>query len=187
MQSHQAENSTFELRRGRRTLSILIIVLVVLVFEPTIKWAFGGLLRTNPITFAGFDVTIPRRWMVRASDTDVQAWSPCWTRFCSGIKSSVKLARNESFVGYEEDTWRAVARKRLQGQGFIMLEDVTIESAVGRVFCLQGTGEADRSQVLCTCFMPQTGVVSTLVGIQTELKEYQQIVSSLRAARSEKP
>ncbi|HEY3457723.1 MAG TPA: hypothetical protein VGK64_24300 [Bryobacteraceae bacterium] len=155
----------------------MTLLLLSVVFLPTIQWAISAALRNKPFQTDGAEVFIPRLWAAAKDGSVIQAWTLCPTIFCSSPRSSIKIQVEKNLIG-QEDAWISRAKLVLSRRQSISPLTRTLVSPIGKLDCLQtvsgGIAEA-------ACFGPDSGLVASFEGAILELEDFYSIVKSSRA------
>jgi len=167
------------------TLRRLILLLLVVVFWPTIQWAISAALRFDPVQTDRVEAVIPRRWVAAKDGSAIQAWTLCPTIFSSRPRSSVVIQVENNFIG-QQDAW--VSRMKLALGKRQSTEPVTrmVISRDGRIMCLDPASEASRRVVDASCLGPDSGIVASFEGARSELKDFYSIVKSSKTHQGER-
>jgi hypothetical protein len=167
-------------REQFRTLCLLVLVLLSIVFEPAIRWAIGAVSRGNIVNSSQVEVAVPRRWSATLDGSAVEAWIPCLTVFCSAPRSSLKIQIERTLAGNAE-TWLKRAENTLEERRYSSPMARGINSSAGRVQCLEARSEIRIGIVESVCFASESGLVASFDGLPSELQDFYLIVGSAQA------
>ena len=165
-----------------KTLLILTLLLLCIVFSPALKWVISAVLHSNVVHSDTIQAVIPRSWLSELDELAVQAWTPCMSVFCSSPRSSMKIQVEETLVG-KEDAWLRRAEIALRERRFSSPARRTLNSADGRVQCLESTSESRPGVIDSACFATESGTVATFEGAVSDLEDFYSVVASAKAVK----
>jgi hypothetical protein len=163
-----------------RALWLLALLLLTIVFWPTIQWGISAALRFEPVQTDGVEAVIPRRWVAAKDGSAIQAWTLCPTIFSSPPRSSVVIQVEKNFIG-QGDAWVSRMKLTLGKRQSTDPMTRTVISREGRIVCLDTAAEATRGVVDASCLGPDSGIVASFEGAPTELQDFYFMVKSFKA------
>ena len=165
-----------------RALWLLALLLLSIVFWPTIQWVISAALRNKPLQTDGVEAVIPRSWVAAKDGSVIEAWTLCPTIFCSSPRSSIKIQVEKNLIG-QEDAWMTRAEHVLGGRQSSNPVTRAIISPIGRITCLDTALGNALGVVDAACFGPDSGIVASFEGAPSELEDFYSIVKSSKAPK----
>ncbi len=165
-----------------KALGLVTLLLLSVIFLPTIQWAISAALRFKPFQADGIEAVIPHLWVAAKDGSVIEAWTLCPTIFCSSPRSSIKIQVEEGLIG-QKDAWMSRAKlvlSRRQSTGPLTR---TVISQAGKMDCLETTSENARGIVAASCFGTDSGIVASFEGATSEVEDFYSIVKSSRATK----
>lgn len=167
-----------------RALSLLALLLLAIVFWPTIQWAISAVLRNGPVQTDGVEAIIPRRWVVAKDGSAIQVWTLCPTIFSSPPRSSIVIQVEKNLIG-QGNAWVNQMKLTLGRRQSTDPATRTIDSPEGRIVCLDTTSGGSRGIVDASCLGPDSGIVASFEGEPSDLEDFYSILQSSKALKRE--
>lgn len=170
-------------RRQLANLYVLLIILFVVVFWPSIHWVVSSLLREQTLRNRRLALSIPFSWYGDLDETRIVGWRPCLTRFCDGTRSSFELESVDLGLQTHEKTadgWLPGAKETLLEMGYEGLAVRVIPLGDASSFtCVEGVRESGGDYLtMVTCFAPEGEVVAGFEGVVKDVDEFFEILAS---------
>jgi len=165
-----------------RILVLLTLLWFGVIFNPGIRRALSSVFRSNPVRNDRIQVVIPRTWLVDQEDSEVTAWIPCMTTFCSQPRALVTLRINDWLTEHKE-VWQTSTEATFKEYGFSTSRLRTFNPSTGLVRCIEGSHETGGGRARSICLAFQSGILSSYEGVQSELNTFYAMVTSANGVR----
>jgi hypothetical protein len=176
-----SRHTFFEIRPANlKALSIVVLILLAIVFKPTIEWALDALQPLNTIYNDRLDTIVPRRWMGRIYEGALEEWTPCLTIFCAAPRSSIKIQSDSIASGRDVKAWASRIEQSLGAKGFSNATRRRLYGAVGAIDCVQ-MRKANQipGTEACLCYAPGPGMTAGFEGDPADLNDFYLIISAV--------
>jgi hypothetical protein len=165
-----------------KALRMLTLLLISIIFWPTIQWVASAIVRRNPVHTDQVEAVIRRRWIATEDGSIVQAWIPCLTIFCSSPRSSIMIQVGVPLAG-KEDAWLRRAELVLREKEFSIPSKRSFRSPTGNIQCIESISQRRRGVVDSTCFESESGFEASFEGAISELGDFYSIVASAKVVK----
>jgi hypothetical protein len=165
-----------------KALGKLTLLLIFLIFWPTIQWLASAIVRRNPVHTDQVEAVIRRRWIATEDGSIVQAWIPCLTIFCSSPRSSIMIQVGVPLAG-KEDAWLKRAELVLREKEFSITSKRSFRFPTGNIQCIESISQRRRGVVDSACFESESGFEASFEGVSSELSDFYSIVASAKVVR----
>jgi hypothetical protein len=167
-----------------RALVLLTLLLLGIVFWPSIQLAALALQPVTVIRSNQIEALIPRLWMSNLERSAVEARTPCLTIFCSSPRSSVMIQVEEALkLKGRQDAWLARAENVLTRRGFSSPATRTIYTAAGDFLCVESKSDSRQGIMASACYLSESGMIASFEGAASDLKDFNFIVASAIAIK----
>jgi hypothetical protein len=158
-----------------RGLLLICVAALCVIFWPGLKFAASSAVR-DPVTRNGSaEIAVPRRWSSIAEDSAIAAFTPCWTVFCSKIRSSMEVRFQPAFIG-QEDAWLVRTQQTMKIMATSPPAVTTLESPAGKIKCIESS---EGTESACIAF--GSGLIAGFKGAESDLKTFHSMLVSARA------
>ena len=150
-------------RHGKQVaiLAILIFLLCVIVYRPTIRLAIQVLFPRPPLQLGSAELSIPRTWMLSRNPARVNVWKPCRTIFCDSSQASFILKVED----LPDDVWEHAAMKILRDEYSAETARKTLYGRSGQIKCVELNSTLADGRIVSACMISDLHLTSTFVGI----------------------
>jgi hypothetical protein len=169
-------------RKQARTLGILLVVLCVIVFSPSIRLGVQDVLRRDPVRLGTAEISIPKTWMVSESPRRITAWKPCSTIFCISLRPTIVFETKDM----SDDIWTKAALKVFQDNYSPNVTTQTLDTDSGQVKCVEGLNSTlGDARLVASCINSNLRLAFTYTGDATTKPVFYAILTKAhRATRS---
>jgi hypothetical protein len=169
-------------RTQARTLSILVLVLCVIVFSPSIRLGIEDVLRRDTVRLGTAEISIPKTWMVSESPRRITAWKACRTIFCISLRPTIVFETKDM----SDEIWTQAALKVFHDKYSADVTTKTLDTDSGQVKCVEGLNSSlGHGKLVASCINSNLGLVFTYTGnAMTKPVFYSILTRAHRATRS---
>lgn len=166
-------------RKRVRTLALLVGVLPLIVFAPTVKWVLLRVTATNPpLRVSTLELPVPRTWMVQRAGPRIGGWKPCMTMFCTSPAATFQVGVDEALASH--DIWLLAAKATLKDRHYSEPTARRIHGQLGNFDCLEAY-RTDGGGMVSTCVGPN-GIAATLEGKPLFLGDFYRMLTGATVA-----
>lgn len=158
-----------------RVLLLVCVAGLCIIFWPGIKFAAASAVRDSVTRNGSAEIAVPLTWNSIAEDSAIAAFTPCWTVFCSKIRSSMEVRVQAAFIG-QEDAWLIRTQQTMKIMATSPPTVTTLESPAGKIKCIEST---EGTESACIAF--GSGLIAGFKGAGSDLKTFHSVLLSARA------
>src|SRR5262249_31775534 len=141
-------------------LGFLAVLLLGIVFGPTIRLLIQELHSSTSIRLGSAEVALPRYWRWSRNSGRVTVWKPCLTTFCTSAQASFNLQVTDLSVS----AWEPIAKKVLREEFSKDSTSAIIDSNSGQIHCMEINVPVYGDRVVSNCLSSDLGLGSTFTG-----------------------
>lgn len=164
-----------------RTLSALILLLIILVFWPGRHQLLAILTPERAVSTGRLEVMIPRGWQVRTGETEIDAWRTALSVFSAGQVTSIRVTTvkerlaGENLAEYE---WRELTEVVFGERGYAQSVERTFVGRSGRVLCLEASSQRSSHTTVSSCFIADDSLLGVFDGNIEHLSTFYDVMKT---------
>ena len=158
----ELHNQNGRRRKQMITLGVLVLVLLLVIFNPLIRVGFRELRPSTPILLGSAEIQLPKGWLSSTTAQRLTVWKPCSTMLCDSVQASFVLEATDPTIS--EEMWQRAARKAIRDRNLSEPTTRIIDGGSGRIQCLELDSTPEAGRVTSTCLNSNLHVTSTFSG-----------------------
>jgi hypothetical protein len=159
-----------------RILLILLIVLLLVVFNPVIRVGTDALFTGESIRLPSAELARPKGWKLSHSFARVWVVKPCITIFCTSPRASFVLEPS----GLPDQVWTNAAEKVLRENYGRNAGTRTFTDQSGRLKCVELDSPMPNDDVVASCLNSDLHFTSTFFGKRPLESVFYQVLATAR-------
>jgi hypothetical protein len=167
-------------RKQARILAILVVVLLIIAFNPIIRLGIGALFPRDPIRLGPAEISIPQDWTVSRASTRVEAWKPCNTILCGSLPRASFYIEPSKMPPGSDGIWLDAATKIISKNYSAEANSKIVDSTRGPLKCVELDGLTQRGETVVACLNPDLRLTSLFVGEPTLKPVFYSVLTSAR-------
>lgn len=165
--------------RQVKILALLVLVLAIIFFSPTIRLGLRELLPQKPVRVGTIVIPLPNNWIVSQSETKVSVWKPCATMLCGSTPRASFTVELSNLRVNSDDVWENATKKIFQRDYSKDATSKTINARSGPLRCVElDNAPVQGGTAVTSCISSSLGVVSAFAGEISLRPVFYQVVSS---------
>jgi hypothetical protein len=150
-------------QRRIRTLLVLVLTLVLIIFNPAIRLAVRELMPRRPIRLGESVISIPKNWKVSQRPSGIAASNTCMTIFCNApVRASFFFKVREP--GNSDEAWENSAKKIIEKDYSGDTDSFSISSGSGSWRCVELESNTPDGRAVVSCMSSDLGLDSMFLG-----------------------
>lgn len=164
-----------------RTLSALILLLIILVFWPGRHQLLALFTPKRAVSTGRLEVMIPRGWQIRTGETEIDAWQTPLSVFSAGQVTSIRVTTvkerldGENLTDYE---WRELTGSVFGERGYAHSVERTFVGRSGRVLCLEASSQRPGHTTVSSCFIADDSLLGVFDGKVEHLSTFYDVMKT---------
>lgn len=164
-----------------KTLSALILLLIMLVFWSG-RHQLLALLRPERAVSTGLlEVVIPRGWQIRTGETEIDAWRTPLSVFSAGQVTSIRVTTVKERLDGEDLTeyeWRELTESVFGERGYAQSVERSFVGRSGRVLCLEASSRRPSHTTVSSCFVNDDSLLGVFDGNVDHLSTFYDVMKT---------
>lgn len=158
----------------RRLLALVCLLALAGVLWPSFKVVASSAFRDPIARNSSAEVHVPRTWNSLADEKAIAAFTPCWTVFCSKIRSSMEIRVQPAFIG-REDAWLLRTQQTMKIMTTVEPTVTALDSPAGKIKCIESPDETESA-----CIANGSGLIGAFKGAPSDLDAFHATLQSAR-------
>jgi hypothetical protein len=173
-----------------RTLSALILLLIILVFWSGRHQLLALFTPERAVSTGLLEVMIPRGWQIRTGETSIDAWRTPVSVFSAGQVTSITVSSMKERLDGEiltEDEWRESITAAFGKQGHREYVERSFVGRSGRVLCLEASIRRPSHTTVSSCFVNDDSLLGVFDGNVEHLSTFYDVMKTCTKRSASRP